>query len=124
MKPTSAGRKNRLFYEIDGANCSLSGDLERPNELWVGYRDRANEVYIKDPSLLKEQARPYAHYPGGHPEGYPDAFKNLFINVYRRVAGESKVDNFPTFDDGHRAVAVVEACVASAQSGKWAKVVY
>jgi predicted dehydrogenase len=124
VSQVSAGRKNRLFYEIDGANCALSADLERPNELWVGYRDRANQVYIKDPSLLKDQARPYAHYPGGHPEGYPDAFKNLFINVYRRIAGESTVDNFPTFEDGHRVVAIVEACVASAQSGKWTKVAY
>jgi predicted dehydrogenase len=124
VSQVSAGRKNRLFYEIDGAKCALSADLERPNELWVGHRDKANEVYIKDPSLLKEQARPYAHYPGGHPEGYPDGFKNLFINVYRRIAGESKVDTFPTFEDGHRAVAIVEACVTSAQSGKWTKVAY
>ncbi len=124
VSQVSAGRKNRLFYEIDGAKCALSADLENPNELWVGYRDKANSVYIKDPSLLSEQARPYAHYPGGHPEGYPDAFKNMFINVYRHIAGQSTGGDFPTFEDGHRAVAVVEACVASVRSGKWEKVKY
>ncbi len=68
----AAGRKNRLFYEIDGGKCALAWDQERPNELWVGFREKPNELVIKDPSLLKEAARPYAHYPGGHPEGYPD----------------------------------------------------
>lgn len=120
----SAGRKNRLCYEIDGAGCALSADLERPNELWVGHRDRPNEVFIKDPSLLKEGARAYAHYPGGHPEGYPDGFKNLFRNVYLKVAGESQDSDFPTFADGHRAVAIVEAVVSSHRSERWTKVAY
>lgn len=124
VSQVSAGRKNRLFYEIDGSKCAISGDLERPNELWVGYRERANESYVKDPSILREQAQPYAHYPGGHPEGYPDAFKNLFLNVYRRIAGESEADNFPTFADGHRIVAIVEAAAKSARQGRWVKVAY
>jgi predicted dehydrogenase len=120
----SAGRKNWLWYEIDGSQCALSADLERPNELCVGHREKPNEVYIKDPSLLKAAAQPYAHYPGGHPEGYPDAFKNLFRNVYLKVAGETDATDFPTFADGHRAVAIVEAVVASAKSGQWTKVGY
>lgn len=120
----SAGRKNWLWYEIDGSQCALSADLERPNELWVGHREKPNEVYIKDPSMLKAAAQPYAHYPGGHPEGYPDTFKNLFRNVYLKVAGETDAVDFPTFADGHRAVAIVEAVVASAKSKQWTKVGY
>lgn len=120
----SAGRKNRLSYEIDGARCSLSADLERPNELLIGYREKANELLIKDPSLLLEAARPSAHYPGGHPEGYPDAFKNLFLNVYRAVAGESQGGDFPTFLDGHRAAAMVDAVLTSHRSGRWTEVAY
>lgn len=120
----SAGRKNRLYYEIDGSKCALSGDLERPNELWVGYREKANEVMIKDPSLLKKAARPYAHYPGGHPEGYPDGPKNLFRNAYSKVLGDPAALPFPTFADGHRAVAIVDAVVASSRSRQWTKVSY
>jgi len=120
----SAGRKNRFFYEIDGANCAVSADLERPDELWVGHRDKPNEHYIKDPSLIAERAQPYAHYPGGHAEGYPDGFKNLFLSIYRKIAGETGVADYPTFEDGHRAVAIVEAVVASARAGQWTKVAY
>ncbi len=69
-------------------------------------------------------ARPSAHYPGGHPEGYPDAFKNLFLNVYRAVAGESQGGDFPTFLDGHRAAAMVDAVLTSHRSGRWTEVSY
>ncbi|MFB3881346.1 MAG: Gfo/Idh/MocA family protein [Armatimonadota bacterium] len=118
----AAGRKNRLYYEVDGSKCAISGDLEKPNELWVGYREKPNELVIKDPSLLRPEARPYAHYPGGHPEGYPDGPKNLFSNVYRKVMGDPEALPFATFEDGHRAVAIVEAVLKSSRERKWVRV--
>ena len=120
----AAGRKNRLYYEIDGGKCTLSWNQESPNELWVGYREKANEVVIKDPSLLKDAARPYAHYPGGHPEGYPDGPKNLFRNVYLKVAGDANALPFSTFEDGHREVAICEAILQSHRARQWTKVAY
>jgi predicted dehydrogenase len=120
----AAGRKNRLYYEIDGSKCALAADLENPNELWVGYREKPNEIIIKDPSLLKEGVRRYAHYPGGHPEGYPDGPKNLFANVYAHVAGESAGGDYPTFVDGHNEVAICDAVLASHRARKWVEVSY
>jgi predicted dehydrogenase len=64
----AAGRKNRLYLEIDGEKCAVSWNQERPNELWVGRRDGPNQSVMKDPSLLHPDAREYAHYPGGHNE--------------------------------------------------------
>ena len=83
----AAGRKNRLYLEIDGEKMCVSWNQERPNELWVGRRDGPNQTVLKDPSLLYPAAREYAHYPGGHNEGYPDGPKNLFRNVYGFIAG-------------------------------------
>ena len=74
-----AGRKNRMFYELSGSKCSVVWDQERPNEMWIGYREKANELLMKDPSLLSPRARAYAHYPGGHPEAYPDGLKNFLL---------------------------------------------
>ncbi len=120
----AAGRKNRLSFEIDGSKCALAWDQEQLNELWVGYREKPNEVIIKDPSLLKDAARPYAHYPGGHPEGYPDGPKNLFRNVYLTVAGEKGALPFSTFEDGHKEVCIVEAVMNSGRSRQWTRVTY
>jgi predicted dehydrogenase len=120
----AAGRKNRLYYEIDGAKCALSWDQERPNELWIGRRDGPNETLMKDPSLLYPEARDYAHYPGGHNEAYPDGPKNLFRNVYGFIAGKRKGGDFATFQDGHNEIAICDAVLKSGREKRWVDVEY
>ena len=126
VSQVSAGRKNRLHFELDGSKCALAWDQEKPNEMWIGYRDKANEVLTKDPALLHESAREYAHYPGGHPEAYPDGPKNLFRNVYRAVAqGQMPSDpDWSTFEDGHKEVAICEAVLNSHKNQQWTDVDY
>ena len=126
VSQVSAGRKNRLSFEIDGSKCAVAWDQERPNEMWLGYREKANEILMKDPSLLHEAAREYAHYPGGHPEAYPDGPKNLFRNVYRAVEGGTMPDkpDWSTFEDGHKEVAICEAVLASHKTQRWVNVNY
>jgi len=126
VSQVSAGRKNRLYFEIDGSKCAVSWDQENPNEMWLGHRDKANEVLAKDPSLLHQAAREYAHYPGGHSEGYPDGPKNLFRNVYRAVETGVMPDDpdWSTFEDGHKEVAICEAVLASHKAQRWVEVKY
>ena len=121
VSQVSAGRKNRLFYEIDGAKSAISWDSERPNELWIGHRERPNELLMKDPALLSEEARQYASYPGGHNEGFPDTFKQHFMAIYRYIAAGdfSAEPDFPTFRDGHYGLVVGEAILKSAREGHW-----
>jgi len=120
----AAGRKNRLYFEIDGAQAALAWDQQRPNELWVGRRDGPNQTILKDPSLLYEEARQYAHYPGGHNEAYPDGPKNLFRNVYGFIARERPGGDFATFVDGHHEIAICEAVLQSHQEQRWVEVEY
>ncbi|HAB53031.1 MAG: dehydrogenase [Ignavibacteria bacterium RIFOXYB2_FULL_35_12] len=123
VSQVSAGRKNHFWFEIDGSKKSFSWNQENPNELWIGYREKPNEILIKDPSLLNEDARKYAGYPGGHPEGYPDGPKNLFTSVYNfiREGKDSNKDkpDFPTFEDGHLENKIVEAILKSNYQQKW-----
>jgi len=120
----AAGRKNRLSFEIDGANCSLGWSQEEPNELWVGRRDGPNQTILKDPSLLYDEAKQYAHYPGGHNEAYPDAPKNMFRNVYGFIAGDRPGGDFATFVDGHNENAVCDAVLKSNREKQWVDVEY
>ncbi|MFV2069673.1 MAG: Gfo/Idh/MocA family protein, partial [Pirellulales bacterium] len=120
----AAGHKNRLHFEIDGSRCAVAWDQEKPNELWIGRREEANQVMLKDPSLLYEEAREYAHYPGGHNEGYPDGPKNLFRNVYGKIAGVRAGGDFSTFIDGHHEIAICDAVLASAKQQRWVDVAY
>ncbi|PKO12475.1 MAG: dehydrogenase [Chloroflexi bacterium HGW-Chloroflexi-10] len=119
-----SGRKNRIFFEINGSKSSLVWDGEQPNELWVGHRDGPNQVIMKDPSLMLPEARETVSYPGGHTEGFPDTFKQLYKKVYAYIfAGDySQKPDFPTFADGHYEMQLCEAIERSAKEKTWVQV--
>ena len=121
VSQVTAGRKNCLRFEIAGSKRTIAWCSERPNEMWIGHRDRANESLIRDPALLSDSVRPFTDYPGGHNEGFPDTFKQLFRAFYRYIqAGDfSTPPTFPTFADGHREVLLGEAILRSHREGRW-----
>jgi predicted dehydrogenase len=118
----AAGRKNRLYFEIFGSKQSVSWDQEKPDELWIGNRNTNNQIIIKDPSLLKEKARPYADLPGGHSEGYDDTFKQVFRRFYKTVADRSAPVEYPQFADGLRQLTILEAELESSRKHAWVEV--
>lgn len=118
----SIGRKNRLFIEIYGSKCSAAWDGERPDELWIGHRDRPSEVLLKDSVLFEKGARNFADLPGGHSEGYDDTFKQTFRRFYRVVADRTAPVEFPTFEDGIRQLQLVDAVVSSSARHAWGDV--
>ena len=111
-----AGRKNQLLFECEGTIGGLTWDQEEPTKLLARSAGEAPRLVVKDPATNAPSARGLSRYPAGHGEGYGGAFQNLFRNVYAAIAGEPH-DPFPTFADGHRGVALVEAAVASARAG-------
>jgi predicted dehydrogenase len=123
-----AGHKNDLVLEVCGSKASICWRQEHQNELWIGHRDRANEVLQKDPSLMDSQVRGYARLPGGHQEAWADAFCNLMRDVYGFIAEEAGPDapyppTVATFEDGYRCNCIVEAILESAKKGGvWTKV--
>ncbi|MFO1062535.1 MAG: Gfo/Idh/MocA family oxidoreductase [Pirellulales bacterium] len=121
VSQTTAGRKNCLRYELAGSKKALAWNSETPNELWIGHRDRSNEVLIRDPSLLSDSAARIADYPGGHNEGFPDSFKQLFSRfaAYVRAGDFGASAPFPTFQDGHREILLCEAILASHRQRRW-----
>ena len=125
-----AGHKNDLILEISGAKSSLRWRQEHQNELWLGHRDKPNEILQKDPSLIDSEVRGYAHLPGGHQESWTDAFSNLMRDIYGFIAAGKKASDphppaFATFEDGYRANCIVEAILESAKQGSvWKKVSY
>ena len=124
VSQVSAGRKNHMWFEIDGSEGSLAWNAEQPNELWIGSRKEANRCLIKDPSLMSEEARRYAAYPGGHAEGYPDTFVQLFKDFYGYLeAGNFQAKrSFPSFETGHYEVKLCELIAESAKSRAWVEV--
>ena len=122
ISQVSAGRKNHLSFELDGSKGALAWSSERHEELWLGHRDRPNEILLRDPALMSGPLR--GDYPGGHAEGFTDTFKQLYRTVYAAVE-EGRVPaepDFPTFADGHEEIVLGEAIARSAAEERWIEV--
>jgi predicted dehydrogenase len=121
VSQVTAGRKNSLRFEIAGSRSALAWESESPNTLWVGHRDRPNELLLRDPALLQSAVRPFANHPGGHAEGFPDTFKQLFRAVYDYIEnGDFDAPRpFPTFEDGHRQALLCDAILRSHRNQAW-----
>jgi predicted dehydrogenase len=115
----SAGRKNGLSIEIYGTKAAVSWGQERPDELWIGNRDSGNRIVIKDPALLKPEARAFADLPGGHSEGYDDTFKQLFRRFYASIRNSAAAPDYPLFSEGLRQVRLLDAEMKSHASRQW-----
>ena len=120
----SPGRKNSLQWEIDGSAASAAFDTETPDHLWIGHRDRPNEILMRNPALMSEAGRLAAALPGGHVEGFADTFAALFRAVYADVVNGHPAERPPyaTFADGHDEMLVGDAVAASAREGRWVDV--
>jgi predicted dehydrogenase len=123
VSQVSPGRKNRLQFEVAGADATLSFDQEQPESLWVGRR-ASSEVVVRDPAHLDPAAAAYAVLPPGHPQGYQDCFDAFVADTYRaiRAGGTADVDGLPTFADGARAADITDAVLRSSRSGGWEEV--
>ena len=117
VSQVSAGRKNRLWFEIDGARSSVTFDQEDPERLWVGARD-TTQLLVRDPSRGSAEQRRLATLPAGHAQGYAQCFEAFVADTYAAVRGETP-DGLPTFDDGWRSARIVETVLASSQAGRW-----
>jgi predicted dehydrogenase len=124
ISQVSAGRKNMLSFELDGADAALAWNSERAEELWLGRRDRPNELLLRDPSLMKPAARETTTLPGGHAEGFAETFRELYRRVYRAVetGGPPPEPDYPTFADGHWENILGEAIALSSRERRWIEV--
>jgi predicted dehydrogenase len=117
ISQVSPGEKTRLRICVDGTGGSISWDQERPDELRLGHANEPNREIRKDPAALPGPVARLSHLPPGHPEGWNTSFKNHFLAVYRTILGSADAA-FATLADGHERVRLIEAFVASSESGQ------
>lgn len=121
----SAGRKNRLWIEIDGMQRSAVFDQEHPEELWIG-ADEGARVLVRDPNHGSAEQRRLSTLPAGHAQGFAQCFEGYVADSYAAIdarAGSGSVpEGLPTFADGARAAAICDAMLQSAASRQWVAV--
>lgn len=123
VSQASAGRKNRLTFQVDTSEAAFAWDQEHPDRAWIGRRRSPNIEFLRDPGRTTH----IPQLPAGHPEGWRDALRNLFADFYgavrARQEGREYEASFATFADGHRITLLVEAIMRSHQTESWARVV-
>jgi predicted dehydrogenase len=115
VSQVAVGRKNRLWFEVDGSERSAVFDQEQPESAWFG-SPTGGEIVVRDPARGAVDQRRLGRVPAGHPQGYPDAFAAFVADTYTAVTTGVAPDGLPTFADGARSARIVEAVVASARS--------
>jgi predicted dehydrogenase len=117
VSQVSAGRKNRLWFELDGARASAVFDQEQPETAWLGEPAGAR-IVVRDPGHGSAEQRRLSVLPAGHPQGYADCFRAFIADAYRTMAG-TPVDGLPTAADGVRSAHLVEAALRSNENLSW-----
>ena len=117
--PLVPGRKARESFEINGSKGSIVFDLERMNELRVYFVDEELETRGLRTILVTEPEHPYMEgwWPPGHTLGYEHTFVHTVKDLLDGIAaGESPA---PTFEDGYRCQAVLDAVERSVEGREW-----
>ena len=124
LSQVSFGRKNAIRVEVDGSRGTLAWDGERHEELWLGSRERGNEVLQRNALLMHPGSAARTHLPVGHAEGFADTFRELYRAVYADVArgGPSAETDYPSFRDGHVENVLCDAVARSNREGAWVRI--
>ncbi len=121
----AAGAEHGLAFRIFGSAGGLEWHQERPNELRHRRLGGFETVLTRRRSGLAPEAARLVRTELGHPEGYQEAFANLYrdaalsILARRGLAPPPPEGTLPTVEDGVRGLAMVEAALESARSGRW-----
>ncbi|NLW96341.1 MAG: Gfo/Idh/MocA family oxidoreductase [Xanthomonadaceae bacterium] len=118
VSQVSAGRRNRLWFEIDGAKASVAFDQEDCERLWMGFPDQREQVFVRGPGAGSAEQRRLSILPAGHAQGYANCFEAFVADTYRAIAGE-RPEGLPTFEDGLRSALIVDRVIASAGTRAW-----
>jgi predicted dehydrogenase len=120
VSQVAPGRKNRLWFELDGAIGSARFDQENPEYATFGSLTKTR-VFARDAAQGSEEQRRLSFLPAGHAQGYGDCFAAFVADTYATIDGKQPT-GLPTFADGLRAANIIDAVLRSDDTDSWAKV--
>ena len=112
------GRRNFNSFEVNGSKGSLVFNLEEMNELRLYLTDDPAGLQGFRTINVTEAGHPFANWwPAGHIIGYEHTFVHAVKDLLDGIA--AGVSPAPTFADGYRCQAVLDAVERSAASRTW-----
>jgi len=115
-----AGHKNHLVIEINGSKSSLAWNSEEAQQLWIGNRDQENIDLRNDLNLANQNVNDQVKKNNTSVDAFNELYRRIY--AYIRAGDLNKKPDFPTFEDGHYGMLVMEAIQKSAKEKTWIKV--
>ncbi len=118
----ATGRKNQNRFEINGSKGSLAFNLERLNELEFHSREEPQAEQGWKVILVTEKVHPYIEswWPPGHIIGWEHTFVHQVYELLKAIEEDREAS--PSFLDGARCQAVLDAVVESIEKREWVEV--
>ncbi|MFD0714421.1 Gfo/Idh/MocA family protein [Paenibacillus sp. GCM10027626] len=116
------GHRCTNAFEINGSKGSIKFDFERMNELQVYFTDDAEDVQGFRRVLATDPAHAYmdAWWPAGHTIGYEHTFTHEVHELLQAIKNDRQPS--PSFVDGVKCQAVLEAVERSIAERRWVPV--
>ena len=124
LSQVSAGRKNHLHWEIDGSQPSAAWRAERPEELWLGHRERRRARCCAIPASSRPTPPRTRACPPATPRASARRSASSTAPSTRAVAAGGPPDepDYPTFAAGHEQALIGDAIARSHAEGRWVAV--
>jgi len=115
----AAGRRNFNSFEINGSLGSIAFNLERLNELEIYFREDEAGLQGFRTINVTEGVHPYtgAWWPAGHIIGWEHTHVHVVKDLLEGI--RTGANPAPSFEDGFRNQAVLDAVSRSVASGQW-----
>jgi predicted dehydrogenase len=123
------GRKNHLYWEVNGSKGSLAYDQERMNELQVylgGSKPGEHAQGFRN-VLVSEAYHPWweHHWPHGHIIGWEDTFVHELLHLLTAIRADQPIGpHAATFEDGYRCAEICDAIVRAHETGERQQIRY
>ncbi|MFP4026942.1 MAG: Gfo/Idh/MocA family protein [Candidatus Brocadiia bacterium] len=117
----AGGRKNYHTFEINGSKASIAWNFEDMNYLDVWKAGEGVEQGFRKVLATNEETPGFENWwPDGHIIGYGECFVNEMKEMMDAIAEDR--DPSPSFEDGVKCQAVLEAVVQSSKEKNWVDV--
>ena len=123
----AAGGENDIRLRVYGDKGMIDWSHRDVSYLRMQIQGEPVRVIGRGDAFLPPEIVATGRTPRGHPEGLREGFANIYAEIAQermaRALGERVPDlPYPRIAEGAHTMAFIEACVASAKSGRWENV--
>lgn len=126
LSEAAPGHKVEVFLELIGTKACVAWNLQKINEMWIGYREKPSGVLYKGFDLLYPEAQKVAAPPPWGQDGFSESFRELFDSIYTFIREKKYLRNiepdFANFETGHYMELILQAMMNSVREERWQKI--